>query len=97
MTDMTDEVTRLESDLDEARAELHQTLEQINHKVETQFLRPDDIVRRHMTLSIGLAGLAGFAAGLSRDRAAMLGAFGTGLLIGFAIMRHLSRGEPRDN
>jgi hypothetical protein len=84
---MTDEVTRLETDLDEARAELHHTLEEINQKVEAQLFRPDDLLRRHPLMSIGLAGAAGFAAGISRDRAVMLGAFGTGLLIGLAIMR----------
>ena len=87
------EVSKLENDLDEARAELHQTLAQINQKVDTQLIRPENILRRHPLASLGLAGVAGFAAGVSRDRATMLGAFGTGLLIGLAIIRASSQSD----
>jgi ElaB/YqjD/DUF883 family membrane-anchored ribosome-binding protein len=90
---MADEMTQIEDDLDEARAELHQTLEQVNQKVEaigTRLIHPENVLRLHPVLSICLAGAAGFAAGSARSRRRIFGAFATGLLVGFIVKRRAS-------
>jgi ElaB/YqjD/DUF883 family membrane-anchored ribosome-binding protein len=95
---MTDEVAQIEKDLDQARAELHQTLEQMNQKVEavgTQLIRPENVLRVNPLLSICLAGAAGVVAGTARNRRGKLGAFVAGLIVGFAIRRCSSREDSR--
>jgi hypothetical protein len=95
---MTDEVAKIESDLDQAREELHQTLEQVNQKVEavgTELTRPENIHRLAPLVSICLAGAAGLAAGSARNRSRMFGTFATGLLAGFIIKRRSPRDEHR--
>jgi ElaB/YqjD/DUF883 family membrane-anchored ribosome-binding protein len=93
---MADEMTQIEDDLDEARAELHQTLEQVNQKVEAIGLRltqPENVLRLFPLFSICLAGAAGFAAGSVRNRRRMFGAFATGLLAGFIVTRRSSHDD----
>jgi hypothetical protein len=95
---MTDEVAKIENDLDQARTELHQTLEQVNQKVEAVgrwLIQPDSVLRRYPLLSISLAGAVGFATGSASNRSRMFGAFATGLLAGFITKRPSSQGDPR--
>jgi hypothetical protein len=91
---MTDEMAKVENDLEQARTELHHTLEQVNQKIEAagaQLIQPESVFRLFPLLSMCLAGAAGFAAGSGRSRTRIFGAFATGLLAGLIIKRHSSQ------
>jgi len=65
---MDDNIDRIKDELEEARQSLHQTVTEINRKVEhevetvTQF-EPRHLVERHPLLSVCIAGALGFAWG----------------------------------
>lgn len=88
---MMDEVTTVENDLEQARSELHHTLEQVGQKIQatgTRLIQPETVVRLFPLLSLCLVGAAGFIAGTGRNRTGIFSAFATGLLAGFIIERH---------
>jgi len=65
---MDDNIDRIKGELEEARHCLHQTVTEVNRKVEqkvetvTQF-QPGHLVERHPLLSVCVAGTLGFAWG----------------------------------
>jgi ElaB/YqjD/DUF883 family membrane-anchored ribosome-binding protein len=65
---MDDNIDRIKGELEEARHNLHQTVTEVNRKVEqkvetvTQF-RPAHLVERHPLWSAGIAGALGFVCG----------------------------------
>jgi len=85
---MMDEVATIENELDQARSELHHTLEQVSQKIQVAGMgltQPENVLRRSPLLSICLAGTAGLIAGLSRNQTKIFGAFATGLLAGYIL------------
>jgi hypothetical protein len=68
MDDNIDNIDRIKGELEEARHCLHQTVTEVNRKVEqkvetvTQF-QPGHLVERHPLLSVCVAGTLGFAWG----------------------------------
>ena len=88
------EVAKIENGLAQARQDLHQTLEQVNQKVEavgTRLIRPENLLRISPVLTICLAGAAGIAAGTVRNRSQNFEAFAMGLLVGIAFRRRTMR------
>ncbi|MGH6878260.1 MAG: hypothetical protein ACREHV_12935 [Rhizomicrobium sp.] len=65
---MDDNIDRIKGELEEARQNLHQTVTEVNRKVEqkvetvTQF-QPGHLVESHPLLSVCIAGALGFACG----------------------------------
>jgi hypothetical protein len=65
---MEDNIDRIKGELEEARENLHQTVSEVNRKVEavsTQ-LQPGRLAERHPLLSACIAGALGFVSG-NRD------------------------------
>ncbi len=62
---MEDNIDRIKDELEEARQNLHQTVTEVNRKVETVStqLQPVYLVECHPLLSTCIAGALGFAAG----------------------------------
>jgi 4-hydroxybenzoate polyprenyltransferase len=62
---MEDNIERIKDELEEARQSLHQTVTEVNRKVETVStqLQPSHIVGRNLLLSACIAGALGFASG----------------------------------
>jgi hypothetical protein len=65
---MDDNIERIKSELEEARYSLHQTVAEVNRKVEEKVetvtqLQPAHLVERHPLLSACIAGALGFAWG----------------------------------
>jgi len=82
---MEDNVGQIESELEEARQDLHQTVAEVNQKVEaaaTQ-LQPEHLVERHPLLSVCIAGALGFTLGNRANRG--LGFLVLGGLLGVAL------------
>ena len=69
---MEDNIERIKDELEEARQSLHQTVTEVNRKVETVStqLQPAHLVARQPLLSACIAGARGFASGY-RDNAPM--------------------------
>src|SRR5260370_7865835 len=62
---MEDNIERIKEELEEARQSLHQTVTEVNRKVETVStqLQPSHLVGRNPLLSACIAGAFGFASG----------------------------------
>ena len=77
-----EEITKIENDLEQARQDLHQTMVEVNQKVEEvgTRLQPDSIVRRNPVAAACVAGALGLLAG-SRDKIPILAA----LILGGAV------------
>jgi hypothetical protein len=62
---MEDNIERIKDELEEARQSLHQTVTEVNRKVETvgTQLQPAHLVARQPLLSACIAGALGFASG----------------------------------
>jgi len=69
---MEDNIERIKDELEEAVQSLHQTVTEVNRKVESvsSQLQPAHLVGRHALLSACIAGALGFASGY-RDNAPM--------------------------
>lgn len=67
-TKMEDNIGRIKSELEEAQETLHQTVNEVNLKVETvgTQLQPAHLVEHHPLLSACIAGALGFTSG-NRD------------------------------
>jgi hypothetical protein len=67
---MEDDIERIKDELEEAQQSLHQTVTEVNRKVETVStqLQPAHLVARQPLLSACIAGALGFASGY-RDNA----------------------------
>jgi hypothetical protein len=65
---MEDDIDQIKGELEEARESLHQTVSEVNRKVETvgAQLQPGYLVERHPLLSTCIVGALGFASG-TRD------------------------------
>lgn len=91
-------MTKIEDDLGQARAQLRQTLEQINQKVETAgstLIPSEAVVWVKPILSVCLAVVVGFATGMADRRRRAFGVVAMGVLIGFSGRRSLSWGDSR--
>jgi|GEM_PF-6724730 ElaB/YqjD/DUF883 family membrane-anchored ribosome-binding protein len=87
---MTDEeIEKIEDELQQARENLSQTLQEVNRKVETQ-LDVESVIRGRPLLALGLAGAGGFVLGLSSNSVVPLAAVLLGAAAGFS----LRKGEP---
>ena len=87
---MTDEqIEKIEDELQQARENLSQTLQEVNRKVETQ-LDVDSLIRGRPLTALGLAGAGGFVMGLSSNSLIPLAA----LLLGAAAGFSLRKGKP---
>jgi hypothetical protein len=69
---MDDNIERIKSELEEARISLHQTVAEVNRKVEEKVetvtqLQPVHLIERNPLLSACLAGAIGFACGYRRN------------------------------
>lgn len=66
---MKDNIDRIKGELEEARQNLHQTVTEVNRKVETVStqLRPGHLVEMHPLLSACIVGALGFASGNSSN------------------------------
>ena len=62
---MEDNIDRIKDELEEARESLHQTVTEVNQKVEaaTTQLQPSHVVARHPLWSVCIAGALGFVTG----------------------------------
>jgi hypothetical protein len=80
------ETTRIDRELEEAQRDLHATLVQVNHKVESveARLRPEAIMRRNPIALSLVAGAFGFFVGAS-DESRLLRWAITGVLLGAAV------------
>ena len=78
---MEDNIDRIKDELEEARQSLHQTVTEVNQKVEavTTQLQPSHVVERYPLWSICIAGAIGFVSGNRSNGAVPILVFG-GLL-----------------
>lgn len=67
---MGNNIGQIENELEEARQDLHQTVTEVNQKVEAvaTHLQPEHLVERHPLLSVCIAGALGFALGNRESR-----------------------------
>ena len=81
---MTDEILELEHELEDAKADLGQSLTEVSRKVETveEQFRPEHLVHRHPFAVLSVAAAAGFVIGNAESRSSLLGALVLGSLIG---------------
>jgi ElaB/YqjD/DUF883 family membrane-anchored ribosome-binding protein len=81
---MTDEITRLQEQLEEAEKDLQQSLSAMNQKVEAVGIRlpAEKAVQEHPIAAAGLAMAAGFALGSEVTRPSLIGALALGVLFG---------------
>ncbi len=90
---MEDDIERIKDELEEARQSLHQTVTEVNRKVETVStqLQPAHLVARRPLLSACIAGALGFASGY-RDNASVA-VLVLGGLLGAALSEACSDGS----
>jgi hypothetical protein len=80
-----EEISRIESEIDEARRDLHETMAQVHQKVEVveAELRPDRIaIQRYPLAALGIGAALGFLIGHKSNRA-ILGPIIVGLFCGY--------------
>jgi len=82
--DMPDEISRLHAQLEEAEADLEQSLTEVNHKVESvdPRLRAERAIQRYPLAFAGIAAAACFALGSRTSRGSMVGALALGIILG---------------
>lgn len=82
--DMPDEISKLHAQLEEAEADLEQSLTEVNHKVEAVDLRlrAEKAIKRNPLAFAGLAAAAGFALGTRFSRGSVIGALALGVILG---------------
>jgi len=85
--DMADEISKLQNQLEEAEADLQESLSEVNHRVEAADLRlrAEKAIKRHPIAALCAAGAAGLVLGSGKgSRSSLLGALLLGALFGFA-------------
>ena len=90
-----EEITRIESEIDDARRDLHETMAQVHQKVEVveAELRPDRIaIQRYPLAALGVGAVLGFLVGHKSDRA-ILGPLVVGLICGYGAVKAYSYSE----
>ena len=92
---MEDNIERIKDELEEARQSLHQTVSEVNRKVETvgTQLQPAHLVGRHPLLSVGIAGALGFSSGYRGN--APMAVLVLGGLLGAALSEAWNDGSRR--
>jgi len=94
-----EEISRIESEIDDARRDLHETLAQVHQKVEIveAELRPDlRVIDSYPLAALGVSALLGFLIGHKTDRPT-LGPVIVGLICGYGAVKAYSRvNEDRD-
>lgn len=96
-----EDITKIESDLEDARRDLQETLTAVNAKIESEVERvedtfnPEEVLRNNIVGAACVAGVAGFLVGSSKYRRAVmpivLGA------LGYAIWKGLSKEGSYEN
>ncbi len=88
-----EEISRIESEIEDARRDLHETLAQAHQKVEIveAELRPDHVVIQAYPLSsVVIGAVVGFMVGTKTERP-MLGPAIVGLICGYGAVKAYSR------
>jgi uncharacterized membrane protein YebE (DUF533 family) len=88
-----EEISRIESEIEDARRDLRETLAQAHQKVEIveAELRPDlQAIHAYPLSAVGLGAVLGFMVGNKTDRP-MLGAVIIGMICGYGAARAYSR------
>ena len=82
-----DDITKIENDLEQARQDLHQTMAEVNLKVEevSTRLQPESIVKRNPVAAACVAGALGYIAGSRGERLPILAAVILGSLVGVIV------------
>ena len=95
----SEEISRIEDEIEDARRDLHETLAQAHQKVEIveAELRPDlMVIQEYPLAAVGLGAVLGFLVGTKTDRP-MLGPVIIGLICGYGAVKAYSRhGEDAD-
>jgi ElaB/YqjD/DUF883 family membrane-anchored ribosome-binding protein len=81
---MTEDITKLQEQLDEAEKDLQESLSAMNQKVEAADPRlpAERVVHEHPLATASLAMAAGFAFGSEVSRPSLLGALALGVILG---------------
>jgi uncharacterized membrane protein YebE (DUF533 family) len=93
-----EEITRIESEIDDARRDLHETMAQVHQKVEVveAELRPDRVaIQAYPLAALGIGAVLGFLVGNKSNRA-MLGPLLAGLICGYGAVKAYSYREIED-
>jgi len=88
-----EEISRIESEIDDARRDLHETMAQVHQKVEIVEgeLRPDlQIIDKYPLAAVGVGAVLGFLIGNKTDRP-LLGPVLVGLICGYGAVKAYSR------
>jgi hypothetical protein len=91
---MENNIERLHNELEEARRNFHQTVADVNQKVEivSAQLQPENLLERHLPLAACVVGALGFAAGTNNGGVPILGTLILGGLLGAVFGEALNHG-----
>jgi ElaB/YqjD/DUF883 family membrane-anchored ribosome-binding protein len=86
---MDDTISKIETELEEARLDLRQALSEVNQKVEAAEaqLQPEHIIERHPIAAVGAAAALGLLMGSKGRRSLAPATLIAGALIGLALRR----------
>lgn len=89
---MEDTIDTIQNELEEARRSFHQSVADLNHKVETVTtqLQPEHLLEEHLPLAACIVGTLGFVTGSRGDRLPIVGTLILGGLLGVILrdVRH---------
>jgi uncharacterized membrane protein YebE (DUF533 family) len=94
-----EEISRIESEIDDARRYLHETMAQVQQKVEVveAELRPDRLaIQAHPLAALGVGAVLGFLVGNKSNRE-ILGPVLVGLICGYGVVKAYSYSENEDS